>query len=68
MKNLGLKGRKPARQFRREKRVSLILTSPPVPTGYTDRPVLGNELLRCVVHRLHVSSLTQESMQHEQIV
>jgi len=35
---------------------------------YPDRPVLGSELLCCRVHRLHVSSLTQESMQHEQIV
>jgi hypothetical protein len=35
---------------------------------YTDRPVLGSELLCCRVHRLPVSSLTQESMQHEQIV
>jgi hypothetical protein len=34
----------------------------------TDRPVLGSELLCCVVHRLHVASLTQESMQHEKIV
>jgi hypothetical protein len=34
----------------------------------TDRPVLGSELLRCVVHGLRVSSLTQESMQHEKIV
>ena len=36
--------------------------------GCTDRPVLGSEFLRCVGHCLRVSSLTQESMQHEKIV
>jgi len=34
----------------------------------TDRPVLGSEFLSCMVHRLHVPSLTQESMYNEEIV
>jgi hypothetical protein len=58
----------PAHDIRTHRLGAVVNHHHRVSTQFTDRPVLGSELLCCVVHGLRILSLTQESMQHEQIV